>query len=49
MIFYAIQTDNNDVMNDYISKCLNLLEKRDIIDERMTVQKNPFLRNPLNK
>lgn len=34
MIFYAIQTDNNDVMNDYISKCLNLLEKRDIIDER---------------
>lgn len=34
MIFYAIQTGNNDIMNDYINRCLNLLEKRDIIDER---------------
>ncbi len=34
MIFYAIQTGNNDTMNDYINKCLNLLKKRDIIDER---------------
>jgi len=34
MIFYAIQTGNNDTMNDYINKCLYLLEKRDIIDER---------------
>lgn len=34
MIFYSIQTENNDIMNDYINKCLNLLKKRDIIDER---------------
>ncbi len=34
MIFYAIQTDNNYIMNDYINRCLDLLEKRDIIDER---------------
>lgn len=34
MIFYAIQTDNNDVMSEYIDRCLNLLKKRDIIDER---------------
>ncbi|WP_312702114.1 BTAD domain-containing putative transcriptional regulator [Sedimentibacter sp.] len=34
MIFYAIQTDNNEVMEDYINRCINLLKKRDIIDER---------------
>jgi len=34
MIFYAIQVDNNEMMNDYIVKSLSLLEKRDIIEER---------------
>lgn len=34
MIFYAIQVDNNEIMNEYIDKSLNLLEKRDIIEER---------------
>ncbi|MGD9569538.1 MAG: BTAD domain-containing putative transcriptional regulator [Sedimentibacter sp.] len=34
MIYYAIQTDNSDIMLEYIEKCLNLLEKRDIIEER---------------
>lgn len=34
MIFYAIQTDNSDVMFEYIEKCLKLLDKRDIIEER---------------
>ncbi len=34
MIYYAIQTDNNDMMREYIEKCLNLLDKKDIIEER---------------
>lgn len=34
MIYYAIQTDNNEIMAEYINNCLNLLDKRDIIEER---------------
>lgn len=34
MIFYAIQTDSSDIMREYIEKCLNVLDKRDIIEER---------------
>ncbi len=34
MIYYAIQSDKDDVMLEYIEKCLNLLDKRDIIEER---------------
>lgn len=34
MIYYAIQTDNNDIMQEYIEKCLNILDKKDIIEER---------------
>ncbi|MDW5299276.1 MAG: BTAD domain-containing putative transcriptional regulator [Sedimentibacter sp.] len=34
MIFYAIQVDNNEIMNDYIVKSLQLLDKKDIIEER---------------
>ncbi len=34
MIFYAIQTDSNEIMHEYIEKCLNVLDKKDIIEER---------------
>lgn len=34
MIFYAIQIDNSDLMYEYIEKCLSILEKKDIIEER---------------
>lgn len=34
MIFYAIQTDRNEVMKEYINKCFEILEKKDIIEER---------------
>lgn len=34
MIYYAIQTDNSVLMLEYIEKCLNLLDKKDIIEER---------------
>lgn len=34
MIFYAIQTDNSTIMGEYIEKCLCILEKKDIIEER---------------
>lgn len=34
MIFYAIQTDNCEVMYEYIEKCITLLGKKDIIEER---------------
>jgi len=34
MIFYAIQVDDNEIMNEYIEKSLKLLDKKDIIEER---------------
>lgn len=34
MIYYAIQTGNNDIMAEYIDNCLELLDKRDIFEER---------------
>lgn len=34
MIYYAIQTDDSTIMYEYIEKCLNILDKRDIIEER---------------
>lgn len=34
MIFYAIQTDKNEIMAEYIDKCLILLDKKDIVEER---------------
>lgn len=34
MIYYSIQIDNNEIMDDYIKKCMNVLDKRDIIEER---------------
>ena len=34
MIFYGIQVDSSEIMNEYIEKSLSLLEKRDIIEER---------------
>ena len=34
MIYYAIQTDNSELMNDYINRCFEILEKKDIIEER---------------
>ncbi len=34
MIYYTIQTNNNELMDEYIKKCLLLLDKRDIIEER---------------
>lgn len=34
MIYYGIQVDNNGIMKEYIDRSMNLLEKRDIIEER---------------
>lgn len=34
MIYFAIQTDNNNMMNEYINKCLLLLDRKDNIEER---------------
>ncbi|MGB4437679.1 MAG: BTAD domain-containing putative transcriptional regulator [Sedimentibacter sp.] len=34
LIFYDIQVDNNEIMNEYIVKSLKLLDKKDIIEER---------------
>ncbi len=34
MIYYGIQVDNNEIMKEYIDRSMNLLEKRDIIEER---------------
>jgi len=34
MIFYAIQTDSSTIMREYIEKCLNILDKKDMIEER---------------
>lgn len=34
MIYFAIQTDNNEIMDEFIKKCLKILDRRDIIEER---------------
>lgn len=34
MIYYGIQVDNSEIMKEYIGRGMNLLEKRDIIEER---------------
>ncbi|TWH80495.1 BTAD domain-containing putative transcriptional regulator [Sedimentibacter saalensis] len=34
MIYYGIQVDNSEIMKEYIGRSMNLLEKRDIIEER---------------
>lgn len=34
MIYYAIQTDDSTIMHEYIEKCISVLDKRDIIEER---------------
>lgn len=34
MIFYAIQIDNSDLMHEFIEKCLGILDKKDIIEEK---------------
>ncbi len=34
MIYYGIQVDNSEIMKKYIGRSMNLLEKRDIIEER---------------
>lgn len=34
MIYFAIQTDNSEIMHEYIEKCLIVLDKRDLIEER---------------
>lgn len=34
MIFYGIQIENNEIMNEYIEKCLHVLNKKDILEER---------------